>query len=155
MKYHNKRKIFYISSLLYLSGAIWLLFFFPYLPASRANPDMQRFINPIPFETTFNYFYNALKFRDQGHLRELLFNVGGNILLFVPMGVIIYQLNALPQRYWLALLLGFLISSSVETLQIISNTGHFDIDDILLNSLGTLLGYHLACKLPLLMNATQ
>lgn len=136
-----RRSLFIIASAIYIVTAIWLLFFFPFTHASRLNPSAQRFVNLIPFETTSEYFYNAWKYRNEAQIRELLMNVGGNILLFVPLGVIVYVLKR-KKRYWYTpLIYGFLISLVVETTQILTNVGNFDVDDVMLNTLGCLLGF--------------
>ncbi|WPP52918.1 VanZ family protein [Catalinimonas niigatensis] len=143
-----RKSLFFIASGIYIGIVIWLLFFYPFNPASRMDTSAQRFISLTPFGTTSEYLLNALEHQSYGHIRTLLINVGGNILLFVPMGVIIF--NASPQRIWIPWLLGFLISLSVETIQITTQVGNFDVDDILFNSLGTLLGYWLCAHVPVL-----
>lgn len=145
-----KRNIFFIFTTLYLVIIIWLLFFFPYTSVNRLDHSVERHINPVPLETTSQYFYNAWKYANWAQFQQLLSNVGGNILLFVPLGVILHQLKRIPMKWWVALLLGALISSTVETIQITTGVGSFDVDDILLNTLGTLLGYWLCIYVPVL-----
>lgn len=139
-----RKAMFIILSIIYIGISIWLLFFFPFTSVNRQDTTVERHINAVPFETTRRYFENAWKYANWPQTQQLLFNVGGNILLFVPMGVIFCQLSGLRDRWWAVFLLGFLISSSVETLQILSRRGNFDVDDIMLNSLGTLLGFWLS-----------
>ncbi|WKN32538.1 VanZ family protein [Porifericola rhodea] len=145
-----KKRIYYLCIVLYLAAAAWILFFFPFNSASRLDTSIRRYVNPIPLETTTRYFHNAI-YRDAAvHTQALILNVGGNILLFVPMGILLYNLRqrlgykALP--FWGAAL----ISLSVESIQILCRVGNFDVDDIILNTLGSLLGASLAALLPLL-----
>ena len=42
---------------------------------------------------------------------------------------------------WLVTLLGFAFSLGVETVQLICKVGCFDVDDLMLNTLGAVSGY--------------
>ena len=44
-------------------------------------------------------------------------------------------------RAFLIFLSGFLLSLTVEVIQLISKVGCFDVDDLILNTLGAVLGY--------------
>jgi len=72
---------------------------------------------------------------------DILANLAGNILLFVPMGVFLPSLFK-KMRRWLPLLgLMILILVGVEVSQLLLMTGRLDIDDIILNLTGALLGF--------------
>lgn len=45
------------------------------------------------------------------------------------------------RSFWLVTLLGFAFSLGVETVQLIWKVGCFDVDDMILNTLGALSGY--------------
>lgn len=61
-----------------------------------------------------------------------------NILLFIPFGVITGSLWK-----WKGIIAGTVVSSAVELLQFISSRGLFEFDDIIHNTLGTLIGVSL------------
>ena len=63
----------------------------------------------------------------------------GNIAFFVPLG---YLLSGVVQKknWWLALLIAFLLSCSVEMLQAATHRGLFEFDDIFNNTLGACIG---------------
>ena len=65
----------------------------------------------------------------------------GNLLVFVPFGLIVSILFKDLRKGWKLLLVGAGLSLTIETLQLILAVRVFDIDDILLNALGTWLGY--------------
>ena len=74
---------------------------------------------------------------------ESLKSVVLNILLYIPMGYLLPVL--LPGRargrwMWRVLLLGFAASLTTETIQLLLHLGWFDVDDLLNNTLGTLMG---------------
>lgn len=96
------------------------------------NPVMlPRRYNLIPFHTIKTYIigYGGLKGA----------NIIGNILVFLPLGVFV-QLFSQRKKAWTGILLCALISVGVETMQFALATGSFDVDDIILNTLGGLLG---------------
>ena len=70
-----------------------------------------------------------------------MLNVFGNILLFVPMGFFLpYLFKGVNSAKRLILLVSFL-SLCIEVLQLLTATGEFDVDDVLLNTIGAGLGY--------------
>lgn len=60
-----------------------------------------------------------------------------NIALFIPLG---YLLSDLLCRNWLSVFLALLISLSVETLQYLTGRGQFDVDDLICNTAGAVIG---------------
>lgn len=74
-----------------------------------------------------------------------LLNVAGNVLLFVPMG---FFLPLFIKRLNTALRVAALtagLSLVAETLQLFTTTGEFDVDDVLLNTAGAVVGYFGLC----------
>ena len=72
-----------------------------------------------------------------------LYHVLGNLLWFLPLGLILRRGPA-----WRALLLGALLSASIECLQWLLMTGMPDVDDVLLNACGALAGWLLFRSIP-------
>ena len=72
-----------------------------------------------------------------------LASLGLNVLLFVPLGYLVPSITAQIDRWWKVLLLGFLFSLLIETMQLITKLGWFDASDLLHNTLGALIGYGL------------
>ena len=71
----------------------------------------------------------------------LIYHTMGNVLWFVPLGVILRK-----ARPWQALLAGAALSAAIEFSQYLLMTGMTDIDDVLLNALGALIGWTL-CRI--------
>ena len=59
-----------------------------------------------------------------------------NVLLFIPLGVFAGSL-----WNWKGIIVGSGLSVAIELLQLISNRGLFEFDDILHNTLGTFIGF--------------
>lgn len=84
---------------------------------------------------------NLTPFSDFGEPRFFYLS-GLNILMTVPLGVLLPLCWKQYQRFPSALFTGFLISLSVELSQMFCFRAT-DIDDLILNTLGTVLGYFL------------
>lgn len=66
-------------------------------------------------------------------------NLFGNIAIFAPLGAFV---GLLSRMKWIgAIACSFLVSLSLECAQIVFSMGTFDVDDLILNTLGGLLGY--------------
>ena len=70
-----------------------------------------------------------------------LLNLGGNVIGFMPFSAILPVMNRKLRRCGRMVLITFLFSIAVELAQLVTQAGCFDVDDILLNTLGGLLGY--------------
>jgi glycopeptide antibiotics resistance protein len=68
-------------------------------------------------------------------------NIGGNILGFVPLGFLLPLVFFRRWRLTMTVSAVFLISLLFESVQRYTGLGVFDVDDLLLNTLGGLLGY--------------
>lgn len=102
-----------------------------------------------------DYHYNLQLFREirrfwkfRGQLGVWsLVNLVGNVAIFIPFGF--FEPMASVQRNCFGTIFdGFLVSLLVELFQLISKVGRFDVDDLLLNTLGVFMGYliFLACN---------
>lgn len=73
-----------------------------------------------------------------------VYHTAGNLLWFVPLGLLVPRLW--PQRrLGTVTALGLGLSLLVEACQYLLGTGVPDVDDLLLNTLGAMLGYGLHC----------
>lgn len=64
-----------------------------------------------------------------------------NILLFIPFGFLCAWTLPIARRWWLCTLTGALTSLGIEILQLVTGRGFFQIDDVLTNTLGAIIGY--------------
>lgn len=67
-------------------------------------------------------------------------NSFGNIILFVPFGVLFPAVTDW-KKMWRTVVAGVGFSLIIETIQLITSRGCFDFDDVLLNGLGCIIGY--------------
>jgi glycopeptide antibiotics resistance protein len=100
----------------------------------RAN---WRRANMIPFKTILLFINSKLSMRD------IMGNLLGNILGFIPLGILVPMLFPFVATFRKLLLAAFGISMMFELLQLIFVLVSFDVDDLLLNTIGAALGYYI------------
>lgn len=88
-------------------------------------------INLIPF----------LYITDYEVKREALINIIGNVSLFIPTGIILPILYKRLNSFWKVLLTGAGISLCIEVIQLLLPNSVTDIDDLILNTAGVIIGY--------------
>ena len=82
------------------------------------------------------------------------YNILGNIILFVPMGIFLRILFNKSSGNQKTLIVSSLISLAIEILQLLVGRC-FDVDDIILNIFGSLLGYMLIGVAVVLLNSIR
>src|SRR5699024_5179427 len=64
-----------------------------------------------------------------------------NILMLVPLGIILPLLNERFRKFPWLVGVAFLMTLTIETIQLVTGYGIFDLDDIFNNVLGAIIGY--------------
>lgn len=103
----------------------------------RAHLDLMT--NFRPLETVLLYI-RALQHNYIG-MEIPLSNLVGNMLLFMPMALFLPCLFRPMRKFWVFLLVMTFVLAAVEGLQFLLSCGSCDIDDVLLNLLGTSMVY--------------
>ena len=137
----NKQKLHTALFLAYGALMIWLLFDRPgYDPAVPYWDQVTAQLNLIPFRT-LRLFAGLLDSGVRSHITMAVINLGGNIIMFIPLGFLLPKV--FPKRSSLprVLLTTAIIITIVEIIQLFTLVGSCDIDDLILNSLGFLMGY--------------
>lgn len=70
----------------------------------------------------------------------LVLEIIWNIILFIPIGILLMLVITHKDKGVIAILLGLLLSVSIEVIQLLSYRGLFEFDDIIHNTLGTAIG---------------
>ena len=123
----NKQKIVFYRELLALIFIIYVLCLFYVVTFQDVGWSSSNF---IPFKEMFRYNFGSNLF---------IKNVLGNIILFLPYGFFVsYYLDL--KKPLSAFLLVLLVSTSIETTQLLIGRV-FDIDDIILNIVGGMIGF--------------
>ena len=88
----------------------------------------------------WNCFVRSKDYRDQLGAFAVFANLAGNILIFVPYGFFI-SMASRSRGFFKTLFFSMGLSLCVEITQLFSRVGSFDVDDILLNTVGGVVGY--------------
>ena len=91
--------------------------------------------NKVPF-STINLFYNSRHMDSEYRQNNLL----GNLLGFMPFGILLPLLLPWFRHFFKILFAGFLLSLGYECTQLFFGLGIFDVDDLILNTAGASLG---------------
>lgn len=96
------------------------------------------------------YHYNLSFFKEIGRfiryrgslgMKAVILNLFGNVAAFLPFGMLIPIMKSRYRSLLHITLLTFECSLLAETVQLVSRVGSFDVDDLLLNTVGGMLGY--------------
>lgn len=122
-----------ILFVLYIAFLVYFLIFSDWY--GRAGVMSEYHYNLVPFQE-IKRFWNYRKMLGLVSFANLI----GNILVFVPFGFFMpmasrYRSFILTMTYSLGL------SILVEAFQFVSRVGSFDVDDIILNTIGGIIGY--------------
>ena len=139
MKNETKRRIRLVGSVLFIIYVLLLIYFLFFSEAYGrvAEAEREYRYNLVPFVEIRRFWV----YRDQLGLFALFTNIFGNVLGFVPLGCILPVICRKWRNGFLIILSGFGLSLCVETIQLITKVGCFDVDDMILNTLGAALGY--------------
>lgn len=120
----KKKELTKFLFFIYLIVLVWIVLF--KLSFSIDNIPSYRAINTRPFHDALNHPIRT---------REVI----DNILIFIPFGIFISIVNY-KKNFILNLFLIFLTSLSFEVIQYVFSIGSTDINDLITNTLGGLVG---------------
>lgn len=126
--------LFYIFLVLYILLMLESLLFkqVPILNLLDPFREIYRSVNLKPFKSIQMYAHFYSKW-------TALMNIGGNIVLFIPLGIYMQIFNP-GRKIFNGVMMVFGISLLVEIVQYVFGLGITDIDDLILNTLGGLMG---------------
>lgn len=88
----------------------------------------------------FREIKRFITYREQLGMFAVSANLAGNILIFVPYGFFI-SMASKSRGFFKTLFFSMGLSLCVEIVQLFTRVGSFDVDDILLNTIGGVIGY--------------
>ena len=97
--------------------------------------------------TPFVEIIRFVTYREYLGFYNVMINLAGNVIAFIPFGALIRWVINKSVRWYHVMGYTFLFSLSVELLQLVAKVGAFDVDDLILNTAGGLLGYFVYCML--------
>lgn len=123
----NKKKWIFYKDLIYLIFVLYMFLLFELVTSTDFESYSNNF---IPFKEIMRYKYTSNLFYK---------NVLGNVLLFVPFGYFVNNILK-NKKIIISILITLITSLSIEIIQMKIGRS-FDIDDIILNVCGGIVGY--------------
>ena len=123
--------------LLVLYGCVIIYFFLFSDRLGRVDGYSTYRYNLIPFEEIRRF----ILYRNNVSTGAFILNLIGNLLVFFPVGFLMPLWRNKKTGGIYVAAVAFLFSLCIETLQLVTKVGVFDVDDLLLNTLGGLVGW--------------
>lgn len=97
-------------------------------------------LNLTPLHTVFKYI-RLLDSANAALVRTAVINLYGNVIMFIPLGFLLPNVFPKLRKLWKTLTATAVIIILVELVQLFSLVGSCDVDDLILNVLGSAMGY--------------
>jgi len=134
MKKHIKN-IGVILFLIYMAFLVYFLFFAEEYSRNIVTEHYR--YNYTPFEEIVRFW----QYRHQLGMQAFTLNIIGNVVAFVPFGLFVPIISRGLRKTWKIIMLGALLSAVIEVVQLMTRVGTCDIDDVILNTIGAIVGY--------------
>ena len=135
------QKMGWVLFLMYLALLVYFLFFAESF--GRIAPKSRGYsYNLVPFKEISRFWI----YREKLGIRAMMLNIVGNIVAFMPCGFFLPIVSRRSKKWYNTVIISFMFSLFVETIQLIFRVGSFDVDDLLLNTAGGILGFVLYCS---------
>ncbi len=137
--------------LVYCGVMLWLLFgrSYGWVEGMTYEQMLRQNVNLTPFLTIHNYWRVVYHGTNPDLFVHCFINLAGNVLLFIPAGWLLPRIWKKQRNFFCFLFTCALSIFLVELLQLFSLLGSFDVDDIILNLAGMVLGflyYYIFCR---------
>ncbi len=140
LKKNNHKRLISFSRLLFLLYIFLVLYFLLFSEGFGRTEVRREYSYNIVFFKEINRYIQWAKTSDTG-FNMMLLNILGNIICFMPFGFFLPVLFEKLRHGISVTIATFTFSLLVEIFQLIFKIGCFDVDDIILNTLGGILGY--------------
>ncbi len=132
------RNILALAFVGYMILLIYFLFFSEEYGRTTHFAEFQ--YNLVPFREISRF----IRYRNVVGMDYFLINVVGNVVVFMPFGFFVPGLEGKKcgpvLEFFKITGLGFMFSFAVELVQLVTRVGCFDVDDLILNTVGVALG---------------
>jgi len=141
LKSLTKNRIIRYTFIIYSAVMLWLLFGRNQHTGEVGYWELLKInINIIPFETIGRYIRALMNGK---YIKTALINLIGNIAVFIPLGYYLPHIFRRVRHFGLFLLFHTEIIVFIELIQLFTLLGVCDVDDLILNTLGGIIGYSL------------
>lgn len=124
--------------ILYIAALVYFVFFAESM--GRYQTEEYRY-NMVPFKEIKRFLQNWTKVGR----KSVIFNILGNIVAFMPFGIALPVISNDKLKFFMVALYSMALSMGIELIQLVTKIGSCDIDDVILNTVGGILGYIVYC----------
>ena len=140
-----KRKFLWAGFAAYILMMLWLLFIrWRSVEITDYWAQLAGRVNFIPFSSMGSMLRTLWYNPYPAVLWTVVYNIGGNIIMFVPLGFFLRALVPKCRKFWRCLCAVAVIMTAVELCQLFTLRGFCEIDDLMLNLLGAAMGWAIA-----------
>lgn len=137
MKKHTARRIRIAGTLLFAVYIIALAYFMFFCEGYGRNVTRETYrYNLLPFHEIQRFWYK----RTELGFQTVFLNLAGNVVAFIPFGFFLPLITHGRSRFLNTVMMTFLFSTLIEFIQLLTKVGSFDVDDMILNTLGGIIG---------------
>lgn len=137
MNFKYNKIIRFFGKILFVLYIAFIIYFLIFSDWYGRTGEMQEYHYNLVLFKEIKRFWN---YRDQVGWFVMFKNLFGNVVIFMPFGFFMPMAGRYRSIFF-AIFYSFGLSLCVEVFQLITKVGSFDVDDLLLNTLGGLAGY--------------
>lgn len=119
----------------YMLALIYFMFFSDFYGRTQISSEYHYNLRP------FKEIIRFIKYHRNIGTTRVLLNLAGNIIGFLPFGFFVPMHFKRARKWYVVLLFSMEFSIVIEVLQLLLKVGSCDVDDVILNTLGGVLGY--------------
>lgn len=137
MKQIDRKKLRAVCSALFVLYIICIVYFLIFSDMFGRGEYTERRYNLHPLQEIQRF----ITYGDQMSHMSVFLNLYGNIIAFIPFGMLLRWARNKNTTLLQAFLYSLVFTFTIETAQYITKLGVFDVDDIIMNTLGGVIGY--------------
>ena len=131
------RRIRILGKILFVLYVIFIIYFLLFSDWYGRTGEMQEYhYNLVLFQEIKRFW----QYREQLGFFAMFTNLFGNVIIFIPFGFFL-PMGSRYRSFFTTTFYSFGLSLGVEMFQFITKVGSFDVDDLLLNTMGGAIGY--------------
>ena len=135
-KEFNHKAVMKLLFIIYMCVLVYVVFF---AEAMGRTPQHGYVYNLTPLKEIKRFMKYIWDNDALGRAARL--NIFGNIIAFIPFGIYLPYTSESKLGFISTFLYTFSLSLTIELVQLITKVGSCDVDDIILNALGGVIGY--------------
>ena len=133
----RKRQYRILGKILFVFYIVFVFYFLLVSEIYGRTGEMKDYHYNLVLFQEIKRFWN---YREQLGIFSVMANLAGNILIFIPIGFFL-PMASVRRIFSVIVFESFFISFVIEITQLLTKVGCFDVDDLLLNTLGGVIGF--------------